>query len=136
MEVAVNELQNFYLRMTYSCPPSTTIPALRALAGLWDMEHKVAMEQVYLTTTIMHNRDDQNYAKEILKEEMFQGWAGITTEVQTICREMRLPDATKQYVSRDKIKEAMCYHNLATVKKEMEGKSKCDQIRNKDFRQM
>ena len=89
-----------------------------------------------LTTTILHNRDDQNYAKEILKEEIFQGWAGITKEVQTICREMGLPDATKQYVSRGEIRKAMSYHNLATIKKEMEGKSKCDQICNKDFRQM
>jgi hypothetical protein len=80
----LNELQNSYLRMTYSCPPSTPIPALRALAGLWDMEHKVAMELVYLTTTILHNRDDDNYARELLMEELSTGWGGITKEVQNI----------------------------------------------------
>jgi hypothetical protein len=30
----LNQLQDSYLRMTYSCPPSTPLPALRALAGL------------------------------------------------------------------------------------------------------
>ena len=132
----LNELQNSYLRMTYSCPPSTPLPSLRALAGLWDMEHKVAMEKVNLVTTILHNREDQNYARELLKEELFQGWEGITKEVQSICREMGLPDATAEYVSREKIKEAISYHNLATIKKEMEGKSKCDLICNRDFRKM
>ena len=30
----LNQLQDMYLRMTYSCPPSTPLPALRALVGL------------------------------------------------------------------------------------------------------
>ena len=29
----LNLLQNSYLRMVYACPPSTPVPALRALAG-------------------------------------------------------------------------------------------------------
>ena len=94
------------------------------------------MEQVYLTTTILHNRDDQNYARDILKEEMLHGWTGITKEVQNIGKDMGLPDATQQYVSREEIKKALSYHNLATTKKAMEGKSKCDQIYSKDFRKM
>ena len=44
----LNQLQDSYLRMVYSCPPSTPIPSLRALAGIWDLEHKVALEKVCL----------------------------------------------------------------------------------------
>ena len=123
--------------MTYSCPPSTPLPALRALAGLWDMEHKVAMEKVCLVMTILHKRDEMNYARELLLvEELSMGWGGITKEVQNICKEMGLKDATQQYLYRDEIKEAISLHNPTIIKKEMEGKSKCDMIWNLDFRQM
>jgi hypothetical protein len=100
------------------------------------MEHKVALEKVCLVTTILHNRDQTNYARELLVEELSMGWGGITQEVQNICKEMGLKDATQQYLYRDEIKEAINLHNLTIIKKEMEGKSKCDMIRNLDFRQM
>ena len=76
--------------------PSTPIPSLRALAGVWDMQHKVALEKICLITTILHRREDDNYARELLEEELFQGWLGITQEVQEICKEMGLPDGTKK----------------------------------------
>ena len=132
----LNHLQDSYLRMVYSCPPSTPIPALRALAGVWDMETKVALEKVCLVTTILHDRDKTNYAREILDEEISQGWEGITREVQDICKVMGLPDAIQVRVCRKEAKEAMSLHNISIIKKEMEGKSKCDQIFNKDFRKM
>ena len=31
----LNQLQESYLRIVYSCPSSTPIPALRALVGVW-----------------------------------------------------------------------------------------------------
>ena len=49
---------------------------------------------------------------------------------------MGLPDATRQYIGRREAKEAMSLHHLVTLKKEMEGKSKCDKIYNKDVRIM
>ena len=110
--------------MVYSCPHSTPIPALRALAGVWDAEHKVALEKVCLVTTILNNREDNNYAKELLEEEIAQGWGGITQEVKSICKDMGLPDGTKEFLYRKQVKEALEFHHLQVVKKEMEGKSK------------
>ena len=132
----LNLLQNSYLRMVYSCPPSTPIPALRALAGLWDIEHKVALEKVCLVTTVMNNRKESNYTRELLEEELLHSWPGITQEVRAICQEMKFPDATQQFVSRQEAKEEMNFHQLSTLKREMEGKSKCDKIYNQDLRKM
>ena len=134
----LNQLQESYLRMVYSCPPSTPIPALRALAGIWNMEHKVALEKVCLVTITLHRkhmyytresdnyatvsdnyaRVSDNYASEFLEDELRQGWPGITEEVQDICRDMGLPDATLKYLSRKEIKEAMCYHHLGILKRD------------------
>ena len=130
----LNQLQDSYLRMVYSCPPSTPIPSLQALAGVWDIEHKIALEKVCLITTILHCRSEKNYVKELLIEDILHGWVGITKEVQDICKEMGLPDATKEYISREKAKDAIELHNHSTVKKDMEGKTKCDQIYNQDLR--
>jgi hypothetical protein len=132
----LNQLQDYYLRMVYSCPPTTPIPALRALAGVWDMEHKVALEKVCLVSDTLHRRGEQNYARELLAEELAQGWPGITMEVKAICRQMGLPDATEKYLYRKEVKEAMSYHHLKIIKEEMEGKSECEKVRKIDTRQM
>ena len=108
----LNLLQNSYLRMVYACPPSTPVPVLRALAGVWDIEHKVALEKVCLVTTVLQNREENNYARELLEEEQRHSWGGITQEFKDICQEMGLPDATQQFVSRQEAKEAMSLHHL------------------------
>ena len=72
-----------------------------------------------------HRRQEQNYARELLAEELAQGWQGITMEVRNIGRDMGLPDATREYLDRSQVKEAMSYHHLQILKKEMEGKLKC-----------
>ena len=48
----LNNIQDSYLRMVHSCPPTNHIPSPQALAGVWDMEHKVALEKICLVTTI------------------------------------------------------------------------------------
>ena len=118
----LNQLKDSYLRMDYSCPPTTPIPALHALAGVWEMKHKVALEKVCLVSDTLHRRQEQNYARELLAEELAQGWPGITREVKAICRQMGLPDATEKYLYRKEVKEATPYHHLNIIKDEMEGK--------------
>ena len=133
----LKELQHSYLRMVYSCPPSTPIPALRALAGILDMEHKVAMEKVCLVTTILFVREEQeNYAREMLKEELMQGWKGLGAEVKEICKLYGLPDATEKYIYREEIKKAVLYHNLKIVKEELAGLEKTRALSSKDLREM
>ena len=41
---------------------------------------------------------------------------GITKEVQDICKDLYLPDATQVYVCREKAKEAIELHNHTNVK--------------------
>ena len=71
-----------------------------------------------------------------MEEELLHGWAGITQEVKAICKEMKLPDATQEFVSREHAKEEIEFHNHCTVKKEMEGKSKCDTIAKQELQKM
>ena len=74
--------------------------------------------------------DQENYAREILTEQMKQWWEGLTTEV--ICRLAGLPDVRSQFIGRKKVEEAMVNHHLIEIPKEMEAISKMNGIKNMD----
>ena len=129
-------LQNLFCRLAFSCPGSTHLPALRGQAGLQDMEHRVMTEKVSIVTKILHGTGDQeeNYAREILQEQLFNGWDGITKEVQEICERVGLPDACHQYVSKEEIKTAMQLSNAKALKEKMTGLSKLEHLMKEDLR--
>ena len=83
----VDKIQNEYLRMIYSCPPTTPKPALRSQSGMLDSKHRIWLEKLCIVARIFHReRDKENYARDILKEQLEHGWTGLTTEVAEICQ--------------------------------------------------
>ena len=116
----LDKLQNDYLRLIYACPPSTPIPALRAMAGMLDMEHRIWLEKVSLVTSVLFcNPEQESYAREMLMEELEQGWTGLALEVQDICKKIGLQDATSKYLRRKEVTEAVSLHSMKIVKEEM-----------------
>ena len=77
-----------------------------------------------------------SYARDILKEQYNNGWGGITQEVVDICLEVGLKNACEEYVSREDVREAMMYHHLNILKKEMDALKKLDRISKDDCRYM
>ena len=67
----LNAIQDKYLRMIYSCPPSTPKPALRSQAGMLSVKHRIWLEKLCVTTRIMNPGVEQteNYARQILIEQ-------------------------------------------------------------------
>ena len=47
----LNDLQYTYLRMIYSCPPSTPLLALRTHAGIMDCERRIWVEKVCMVAS-------------------------------------------------------------------------------------
>ena len=66
------------------------------------------------------------------------GWDGLTREAKEACSNIRLGDITENYITREKIKEAIVYHNMAEVKEEMQSENykKLNKIKYGDFREM
>ena len=117
---SLNKTQNNFLKTIYSCPSSTPVPALRAMAGMLDMEFRIYLEKVTLVTSILFQHEDQeSFAREMLQEEISQGWVGLTSEVKEICRKTGLPDATMEYIPRKEVLDAITTYNLMKVKEEM-----------------
>ena len=89
-----------------------------------DMAHRVWLEKISLvTSTLFCFPDQENYAREMLEEQMRQEWEGLASEVQEICLEVGLRDACTEYVSRKEAFEAITFHNMKVVKEEMEAKA-------------
>ena len=64
------------------------------------------------------------------------GWPGLGKELQDICKEIGLPDATdvKVNMAKEDVKEAIAVHHLMHIKKEMKGK-KLEAMSRTDMRQ-
>ena len=106
----VDEAQHLFCRLIYSCPASTPKPGLRGEAGLLNGEHRIMQEKVCLVTSIMfrHN-EEENYAREVLQEQLRQGWQGLAQEVVDICKKIGLPNACLVYVHRREVSEAISF---------------------------
>ena len=131
----LDEIQNEYLRMIYSCPPSTPKPALRSQAGMLNMEHRIWVEKVCVVTRLMNTREDEeNYARELLREQLEQGWDGLTGEVAHICLLAGLPNACLQYIPREEVVAAIQFHHMKCVKEEMEPLKKMAKLKMEDTR--
>ena len=91
-----------YLCMLYSCPPSTPLLALSTQAGMPDMQQRVELEKICIVSRLLHTREEQeNVAREVLQEQLQQGWPGLCQEVQEICLRVGLPDVTKEHIHRN-----------------------------------
>ena len=127
---------NMYLRMIYSCPPSTPLLSLRSQAGMLDCESCIWVEKVSLVARILHSsQEEENLCREVLKAQLAMGWSGLTKEVKEICKTVGLPDVTEEYICRKKIHEYIQYYDLKVTKENMQ-QDKYINIRNRDCRQV
>ena len=119
----LNEHQNMFLRLIYSCPPSTPLLALRMQVGMLNMEQRVGPEKVCFVARLLHTRVMQeNVCREVLEEQLLQGWPGLTQEVQEICETVGLPDVTKNYISRKEVVQSLEFYCMKMAKEKMVGK--------------
>ena len=124
---SLNELLNMYLRMIYSCPPSTQ----EARQACWTL--KVAFEKVSLVARILHSsQEEENLGRKVLKVQLAIGWPGLTKEVKEICRKVGLPNVTKEYIYRKKIYEYIQLYDMKVMKENMH-QDKYINIRNISF---
>ena len=54
----------------------------------------------------IRRQEEGGLAKEVLEEQLSMGFPGLGQEVTQICRELRLPDASRQEVDKEEIKES------------------------------
>jgi hypothetical protein len=93
-------------------------------------------EKVCLVSKILHRTAEQeeNYAREILKEQLANKWGGLSGEVEEICRRAGLPNACYHYVHREEVMDTMVTLSTKELKEEMAGLTKLELMRKEDLR--
>ena len=131
----LDALQDLYGRVLLKVPQSTPKLSARAALGLLGMSWRIKQEKVLLVLALKQQEEDC-LAREVLQEQMRMGWPGLGKEVQDICKEIGLPDATdvKVNMAKEDVKEAITVHHLMYIKKEMKGK-KLEAMSRTDMRQ-
>jgi hypothetical protein len=129
----LDEQQNTFVRALLQLPLSTPKASLRAAFGLLGMSWRVKEAKVMLVMAI-RQQEEGGLAKEVLEEQLAMGFPGLGKEVAEICKEIGLPDASRQDVSKEEVKEAIRLNHLSALKAEMAGKKKLEALYNSDMR--
>ena len=132
-EKLLEEQQNLFCRTLLQIPVSSPKPSLRAALGLLGTKWRVMEAKVQLVQAI-RRQEEGGLAKEVLEEQLSMGFPGLGQEVTQICRELGLPDASRQEVDKEEIKEGIQVHHLKALKNEMVGKVKLQDLYNTDTR--
>ena len=127
-------LQNLFVKTLLHLPDSTPVPALRAITGQLGMKWRVWQEKLLLILAI-RRLGENTLAKGMFKQQVQEGWPGLTEEATEISKALRIPDVCREEVTKEEIKEAILNHHHAALKREMEGKEKCGDLLKVDLRQ-
>ena len=121
-EEKLDAIQDLFGKVLLQMPQSTPKLSIRAALGLLGFRHRVWQEKILLVMAIWQQEEDC-LARQVLEEQVRQGWPGLASEVKEICRQVGLPDATDQKTSLDKdaIKDAIKVHHLQSLKDNMTG---------------
>ena len=72
---------------------STPEPALKSLAGMQNMKHRIWLEKLCVVARILYTKQEtENYARKVLQEQIEQALQGLTSEVAEICQLVGLPN--------------------------------------------
>ena len=129
-----DNLQNFYWRIILKVPESCPKVALRCETKMLGMKWRLWQEKIFLIMRIRSHEED-TLCRLIYEEGKKKGWPGLGKEVANICQELNIPDVNNESVSKVTIKEAIFNHHYAAMKKEMDGMTKMEPVKNDDFRE-
>ena len=103
-------------------PQSCTKVMLRAEVSMLAMKQRMWMEKVKFIQRL--KRMENSLAKEVYQE------------VTEICKEVGIEDVNEKEVSKETVEEEIFYHRYKELKKEMDSKEKCKDIKHEDCREV
>ena len=113
-------------------PKGTPKVVYRAETASRKMKFRIWKQKVLLVMKI--RCQDRGLAKEILDEQVAMGWPGLTKEVEEICEEIGVKNASKEIISKEELEEAIFYADYNEMKKDMEKYSKLKEVMKQDLR--
>ena len=94
----LDELQDNFVRAMLQLPLSTPKTGLRAAFGLLGMAWRMKEAKMLMLMAI-RGQEEGALAREVLEEQLNMGFPGMGQEVTQICKELGIPDASRQEVT-------------------------------------
>ena len=132
-EKLLDEHQNLFCWAILQVPVSSPRSSLRASFGLVGMKWRVMEAKLHKVQAI-RSQEEGGLARDVLEEQLNMGFPGLGQEVSQICREIGLPDASRQEVNKEDISEAIKANHLKILNTEMVGKVKLEELARADTR--
>ena len=136
----LEEIQRMMLSVLLAVPLSCPRPALAWDTATMSMQNRIHERKLNLIVHII-SLDESALAKQIYMEQRKHEWPGLSQEGKSLCREMYLPDITKEtnFDAAEKrkwkrrIKEAVDKKNEKDLRESFDGYSKLDQLIGEEF---
>ena len=125
--------QHLFVQALLRLPSSTVLPSYRAETGLIGFKWRIWESKILLAAAILE-QEETVLARQVMDQQLEAGWPGLGQEVAAICQEVGLPNILQKQVDKKTIKEAIFFHHLKDLKREMKQFEKLDDISNGDFR--
>ena len=91
-EKALEDMQDYFLRLLWGAGPGTPRVSLRADTATRSMAARIYKEKIMLVYHISH-LEVGSLARDMMDEQVRHGWPGLTAEVGKLCGMLRLEDA-------------------------------------------
>jgi hypothetical protein len=132
----LENLQLFFLRLVLRVPISTPKVALRSETGMLSMKMRIWKKKILFIHHV-RNLDDKDLAKQVWREQHYQGWPGLAREVKGICEDLGINDVNNTNYSKAELRrivgQACKSKDKEDMMKEMEGKSKVENLAAEGF---
>ena len=133
---ALEELQNMFLRIILRVPMRTPKMAMRWDFGMLSMRFRIMIRKLTFVNSL-HHQDDKSLAKQILQEQVRQGWPGLAKESAEICQFLEMEDITDGMVAKNlwkrKVKQKTREKCEEEMKMEMKEKTKQKKMAEEEF---
>ena len=138
-EKNLNGLQLWFLRLVLQVGPGAPVASLLWDFGMLDMGLRIWIEKLMLALHI-RRLDDRSLAGKVYKEQKLNKWPGLAQEVDDICNKLTVQNVNSTKLSskayRREVEEACHKLNEERLRKQAEGKTKCERISTESYGKM
>ena len=128
------EIQLLFWRTAFQVPIGTPKAMLRTMSTSMKMKQRIWKMKLLLAKKIMSQ--SKSLVKDIYEEQLKNDWPGLGVEVKEICREIGVNNMNENYVSKEELEEAICFHNYKEMKLEVSSYKELEAIKNDTFREI
>ena len=135
-ERKLNSLQQWYIRLVLQVGPGAPLASLLWDFGILDMGLHVWIEKLMI---LLHIRrlGEETLAGKVYQEQRTNKWPGLVKEADQICDELSVENVQSTKLSakvyRAKLVQACHKMNEKRLKKQAEGKIKCERINDEKY---